>query len=573
MLMAALLFGGVGGASAQQTATPGPLTRAQELERRGNHAAAAAAYAEVLAASAGDASALLGLERSLDPIGRTGEVLPHARTAVGAMPNAVVYPVLIRSFMRIGEPDSALAAAEAWARLAPREPSPWRELSTAAMRQRNRPLARRAIESARERTGQEHALAYEMAQLLAAEGNWSGATLEWLAAIGELPGYQLTALAALTPAPERTRQQILETLEKTLTLDARRLQAPLMARWGNPRGGAEQLLSGLTTASRAAAAEALTRFGEQLRSFPTPEAQRARAMVLEELAARSSGVAASRARLEAARAYQEAGDRDGARRMLGNVGTDADAAVTGSAAATLIGVLVDDGRMEEAEEKLAETAPRLVTEERQALTRRIAWGWVRAGKLDDASRMLAAGSTVEGIAMAGRIAIFRGDIAAGVTHLRMAGPYAGSREESTERTALLALLQPIEGDSLPELGAALLALERGDSSRAASALERIAVPLPPEKGGAELRLLAGRIERMRGERGSAERLLRAAASEAAPATAPAAELELARLLVTLERQVEAITLLEHLILTYPTSALVPQARRLLDETRGAIPET
>src|SRR5690606_14749388 len=154
MLMAALLFGGVGGASAQQTATPGPLTRAQELERRGNHAAAAAAYAEVLAASAGDASALLGLERSLDPIGRTGEVLPHARTAVGAMPHAVVYPVLIRSFMRIGEPDSALAAAEAWARLAPREPSPWRELSTAAMRQRNRPLARRAIESARERTGQ-----------------------------------------------------------------------------------------------------------------------------------------------------------------------------------------------------------------------------------------------------------------------------------------------------------------------------------------------------------------------------------------------------------------------------------
>src|SRR5690606_39885057 len=90
--------------------------------------------------------------------------------------------------------------------------------------------------------------------------------------------------------------------------------------------------------------EALTRFGEQLRSFPTPEAQRARAMVLEELAARSSGVAASRARLEAARAYQEAGDRDGARRMLGNVGTDADAAVTGSAAATLIGVLVGAGR-------------------------------------------------------------------------------------------------------------------------------------------------------------------------------------------------------------------------------------
>jgi hypothetical protein len=31
--------------------------------------------------------------------------------------------------------------------------------------------------------------------------------------------------------------------------------------------------------------------------------------------------------------------------------------------------------------------------------------------------------------------------------------------------------------------------------------------------------------------------------------------------------------LEHLILTYPQSALVPQARRKLDEARGAIPKT
>jgi len=34
-----------------------------------------------------------------------------------------------------------------------------------------------------------------------------------------------------------------------------------------------------------------------------------------------------------------------------------------------------------------------------------------------------------------------------------------------------------------------------------------------------------------------------------------------------------VTLLEHLILTYPGSALIPQARRRLDEARGAVPET
>jgi hypothetical protein len=34
-----------------------------------------------------------------------------------------------------------------------------------------------------------------------------------------------------------------------------------------------------------------------------------------------------------------------------------------------------------------------------------------------------------------------------------------------------------------------------------------------------------------------------------------------------------MALLEHLILTYPESALVPQARRTLDQARGAVPRT
>ena len=42
---------------------------------------------------------------------------------------------------------------------------------------------------------------------------------------------------------------------------------------------------------------------------------------------------------------------------------------------------------------------------------------------------------------------------------------------------------------------------------------------------------------------------------------------------TLRRPAEAITQLEHLILTYPRSALIPQARRLLDEARTALSTT
>ncbi|HMU61855.1 MAG TPA: hypothetical protein PKA66_08740, partial [Gemmatimonadales bacterium] len=69
------------------------------------------------------------------------------------------------------------------------------------------------------------------------------------------------------------------------------------------------------------------------------------------------------------------------------------------------------------------------------------------------------------------------------------------------------------------------------------------------------------------------RLLRSAADSTAPATAPAAELVLARLYLSLDRRGEAVALLEHLILTYPGSAAVPQARRVLDAARGGIPES
>jgi outer membrane protein assembly factor BamD (BamD/ComL family) len=44
-------------------------------------------------------------------------------------------------------------------------------------------------------------------------------------------------------------------------------------------------------------------------------------------------------------------------------------------------------------------------------------------------------------------------------------------------------------------------------------------------------------------------------------------------MVRARRASEAVAQLEHLILTYPESALVPQARRTLDVARGAVPQT
>jgi predicted Zn-dependent protease len=162
-------------------------------------------------------------------------------------------------------------------------------------------------------------------------------------------------------------------------------------------------------------------------------------------------------------------------------------------------------------------------------------------------------------------------VAGARTLLEQAGPYAGSRADATNRTMLLALLQPIEADSLPALGTAFLALERGDTATAVSALEQLAVALPVEQGGAELRLHAGRLEMTRGRAPQAEAHFRAAAASDDAAAAPAALLELGRLLTREGRGPEAVPVLEQLILSHPKSALVPQARRALDEARGAVP--
>ncbi len=568
-----MLLAAASAPAAAQRTTVDPLARGLDLERRGNYVEAIAAYRTVLAARPGDPSALLGLERALQPLNRTAEVLPAARAALAAAPTAAVHGVLIRAYTAEGLADSARGAVERWARQAPNDEGPYREWGMAAMQARDRATAKAAFQLARARLNRSDILASEMAQLLIGEGQWDAAAGEWVRAARMLPGYLLTGVAALGPAPERVRPAVIETLSRDTSLLARRLQAPLMARWGDPIAGVDQLIAELPSNVQAAS-EILTQFAEQVRPLGMPEVARARGRALEELARRATGVAASRARLESARAYQEAGDREGARRMLGNVASDTTAgAASASAAATLISVLVDDGRIEEAEQRLASARPGLPTDEFQALNRRVATGWIRRGDLDRAERIIRTDSTVEGMALSGRIAIFRGDIAGGVTRMQAAGPYAGTREESTERTALLALVQPIESDSLPALGAALLLLERGDSAGAATSLERVAGGLPPEHGGAELRLVAGRILEGLGKEREAERLYRAAATEVAPATAPAAELALGRLLISVRRAAEAIPILEHLILTYPTSALVPQARRALDEARGAIPRT
>ena len=161
---------------------------------------------------------------------------------------------------------------------------------------------------------------------------------------------------------------------------------------------------------------------------------------------------------------------------------------------------------------------------------------------------------------------------------RIAGPYAGDRAAATERTAMMAMLQRIQVESSPELGAALLTLARGDTAAGVASLRKAAHRLPIEGGRLEVLLLAGQAAaRAGGDHETAaialfDEIMRGGKNSESAAL-PAAELEWSRLLMRNGRASEAIPHLEHLILTYPNSAFVPEARRVLERARGVIPKS
>jgi hypothetical protein len=552
------------------------MQRAFELERRGNYGAAAEAYRGLLARAPGDVTALLGLERVLLPLNRSAEIVPQVRAALEVdSTSAVMYGVALRTWGVMDQPDSMRAIAERWARMAPRDEAPYREWGAAALAARHRDLALQAYRLGRERLGRDDVLAAELAQLAVSDGDYPTAAREWLLAVRQLPGYRVTAVATLGHAPVSKRLETLRILAGGLDFTARRLESELRVKWGDPMGGLTALEAGLPLAPQGQVMDALRGLVDQLRMQRTRDALLAQGRALEMMASRLPQSQASRTRLEAAQAYSSAGEPEAARRMLSGLAEDRSArgAVASGAASALLTVLMGEGKLDEAARRLGELRSQLSGEEYAELSHALVTAYIRKGDLDRADSLLGRDSTIDGFALAGRIKLYRGDLSGAVESFRQAGPYAGDRTEATRRTLLLALLQPIETDTLARLGQALLRLEQGDTTRAVAELESVAGELAPAKGGAELRLLAGRLAAATGDAALAERLYRDAASKEAPATAPAAELALAELMLDGRRTAEAVAQLEHLILTYPESALVPQARRALDVARGAVPQT
>lgn len=571
-LLAALLFGVVGTAPAQEPAQRQLAARALDLERSGNYAGAVNAYRALLAEEPGQTGALLGLERALTALSR----LPEMLTDLGPVlqqdsVSGVVYGIAVRVLVVSGARDSTAILVARWAASTPGSEAPWQEWGMAAVARQDFETGRLAFALGRERLGGS-ALSVELAQLASIEGNYPVAVREWIATLDRLPEYRAGAVAMLGQAAHNRRSDVLQALSDARSPVAERLAGLLTARWGDPLGGLTRLTAALP-AERVERRADLESFLAEIAGLPMTGGRLAEARVHEALAGLAAPSEAGRHWLEAAQAYSEAGDSPSARRMLSQLttATEVPREVAGPATLALVGVLVDEGKLAEAEAEFADLRDRMSPEERERLGRRIATGWLRAGELERAAVLAVADSSQEGFDMAGRIRLYQGDLLGAADLMRVAGPYAGTRQEANTRLVYLALLQVIARDSVPGLGAALYQLELRDSVAAGHQLGRVADLLPAEEGGAELSLLAGRILAEQGQLEDAEPLLvRAAASDALAASAAAA-LELARLEAGSGRSGAARARLENLILAWPTSAVTPEARRLLDQLRGGVP--
>ena len=552
-----------------------------ELERGGRYADAASVYLTTLRSDPANLPALLGLERVLPILSRLPELLPLVQRARERVPeNGTLRALELRVYAQMNEPDSLEAAARRWAAVVPRSEAPYREWALALADRRMFDDARRVLLLGRRTLGGDvTTLAVELAELEQRVDNWEGAAREWghavAAAADILP--QASSQLSDTPAPQRARV-VAALTSPGAPPRSQRLAAELLLGWGQAAEGWRLLEQSLGAPSTETAA-ALRRFADLAGAVATPAGHRVRGLALTRWADLVPSPLAERARAEAVRELLDGGDRVGARAALERLAADslAPADAKAMAEAALLEVLIADGQLDAAERRLAAQGGALGGDDRAGLRLQLARARVARGELDRAAEMLSGDSSVAALAEQGWIALYRGDLRGATEAFRAAGPYAGERAAATERTAMLALVQQIPADSLPALGAALLTLARGDSTGAVTALRRVGANLEPGGGRLDVWLLAGQVAaRLGGAPNEAtaialfDEIVRAGGSGSAP---PAAELEWARVLVRQGRAAEAIQRLEHLILSYPGSAFVPEARRELERARGAVPRS
>lgn len=548
-----------------QNADTTAFYKALELESAGKYKEAAPLFKMALSTSSA-VSALLGLERVYAELGWSDSLLPPLDTLIRHNPHESVYrSVQLRTLQSLGREEQLRTAITRWIHDAPGDPSPYREYARLLLQRGLTASADSVIRAARQALGSTSELQLEIAQLRAAMGLWEESAQAWRLALASSPYLEQAAIYALTPTPPGTRVAVRQVLLATpVDVPARRALAGLEMGWGSPADGWLALKDLPADSAGAAAWTDFASRAESEERWPL---------------ARDALVAALRWRrtpeltLRAANAAVRAGDPSAALALLPVSGPGSEVTDSARAARTTVPLqaraLAMVGRPAAAERLVERFDHWFTPGTRTVLTRAVALGWVRTGDMARARASLSsAGTEGDSSDAAGWLALYEGNLRTARVLLRT------STETTPELATALAIVARIHADSAPALGRAFLMLARNDSAGAATAFAEAADRQAASDATSILLSTAAQLRAALHDDNQAIALWRRIVEQqASTPEAPSAELEWARALRRHGDAGGAVARLEHLILTYPQSALVPQARRELDLARAGIPGT
>ena len=556
-LLALLLLPFVAFSATAQEDEPPAVLRALDLENAGKYREAAQLFRAALRATP-TAGALLGLERTYAELGMSDSLLAPLDSLIARHPREPLYrTVQLRTLQILRREDMLRAAFERWVRDAPRDPAPFREYARLLLQLGRSTAADSVVQRGRLVLGGARDLEYETAQLRAAQGQWLPSAEAWRRALADAPHLAGAAAYALAPTPASSRDSIRAVFLASRDLGARNALSELELTWGRSREAWEALR---TLPADTASARVWTEFGERAM------AEERYSVARDALAAALKVRRTSALELSAARAALRAGSPADVFTLAPLADVDADPAGAARDVVPLhVEALASLGRGADAEAIVDRFDRYLAPGQRMRLARTVASAWVRAGDIPRARAALrAAGEDADSSDAAGWLALYEGRLGDARALLKSA------RDAGPELAFALGIVARTRGDSARELGAAFLALARGDTTSAAgqfvSASER-----QPEAASALLSAAARLLAAHGDEKGAVLLWQRIVAQHADAPEAAESELEWARTLRRRGDTAGAIAHLEHLILSAPQSALLPQARRELELARGAVP--
>ena len=546
------------GAQASTAADTMAFYKALDLEAAGKYRDAVPLFRTALRTPAG-VNALLGLERVYSELGRTDSLLPPLDTLIAANPREETYrAVELRTLHALGRDAGVRAAFDTWVREFPSSAAPYRAYAQLLLQNNQSAAADSVLARAAQALGTTRAVQLEVAQARAAQGQWVESAEAWRLALIAGDYLEQAAAYALAPAPSSAREHIRHIfLAPPIEVASRRALADLETSWGSPADGWNALKD---IPPDSASAEAWSEFAKRA------EADERWPLARQALESALRWKRTPELALHAATAAMNAGDSRAALLLAPITDAHGDSELIAHSYLPLqIRALAALGRPAEGQHLVDRYDRFLSPGAKRSLTRTIAWGWVRTGDMTRARAALAA-TGIEGDSSdaAGWLALYEGNLKAARGLLRR------GTESSPELALALGLVARVTADTAPAIGHAFLTLARGDTAGAAAqfvaAAERTAV--------VRSLLLATAAQLQASLNHGSEALVlwkRIVDTESDTPEAAQAELEWARILRRTGDPAGATTHLEHMILTYPQSALVPQARRELELVNNAIP--